>query len=94
VAKLNFGLNTPKLHLEIDITPPADIEAFTAAILPGCASRMEVPEQWLRDRLQIPAARPGRKMLKAPFCPAHSPAGITPARSWTRRSAEARPLTL
>jgi len=74
--QVNFGVNTPELHLEIDITPPADSERFTAAILPWVREAgMAVPEQWLRDRLQIPAARKGEKMLEAPLMPGAQPGG-------------------
>jgi phage gp29-like protein len=66
----NYGPTAPRLHLEIDTQPAADIVAFTEAILPWVREAgLEVPLSWLLDRLQIPEARKGEKMLKAPALP-------------------------
>lgn len=66
----NYGPNAPRIHLEIDTQPAADIVAFTDAVLPWVREAgLEVPLAWLLDRLQIPEARQGEKMLKAPALP-------------------------
>lgn len=69
-AKINFGQSAPELHLHIDVAPAQDIQTFTAAILPWLReAQVEVPERWLKDRLQIPEAKKGEKMIKAPLLP-------------------------
>lgn len=73
---INYGPDAPRLHLEIDVEPDANIEAFTAAILPWVREAgLEVPMAWLRDRLQIPEAVKGEEMLKAPALPGAQPGG-------------------
>lgn len=72
----NFGVGAPVPKLKIDINPPEDLEKFTKGVLPWYVQGgIEVPKEWLYERLQVPIPEEGEETVKAPLAPGTPGAG-------------------
>lgn len=77
----NYGLGAPRIKLRIDVDPVADVQAFTAAVLPWMREvGLEAPLSWVRRQLQMPEPKPGEEMLVPPMLPGAEPGGGGSAR--------------